>query len=330
MKKYLTAVTLFIVCISIYGQAKLSFNNNKDFKIVQFTDVHYRPGKIASDTAIILIEEVLKAEKPDLVIFTGDLAWGKPAKTCFDEVLKPVINQKIPWAFVFGNHDDEQEWTRKQIMDYLVQQPYCYAQHGDKYLKGESNYTLEINQSEKDSTALLLYFMDSGSYNNSVSGVGKSYDWFSLDQINWYSQQSAAYTKENNNQPYPALAFFHIPLFEYAVMTAQENKGGIIGHKNEKECNAKLNTGMFAAMAQAKDVMGTFVGHDHDNDYIGLYNGIALAYGRYSGGNTVYNNLGLNGCRVINLKENQKGFDTYIRLLGGEIIYPVKFPSDFK
>ena len=35
----------------------------------------------------------------------------------------------------------------------------------------------------------------------------------------------------------------------------------------EKACAPKLNTGMFAAMKEAGDVMGVFVGHDHDNDY---------------------------------------------------------------
>lgn len=48
--------------------------------------------------------------------------------------------------------------------------------------------------------------------------------------------------------------------------------------------------------------MGTFVGHDHNNDYAVMYKEVLLAYGRYSGGNTVYNNLA-NGARVIILQE---------------------------
>ena len=46
---------------------------------------------------------------------------------------------------------------------------------------------------------------------------------------------------------------------------------------------------MFAAMKEAGDVMGVFVGHDHDNDYAVMWKNILLAYGRYTGGNTVYN-----------------------------------------
>lgn len=48
----------------------------------------------------------------------------------------------------------------------------------------------------------------------------------------------------------------------------------------EKACAPLLNTGMFAAMKEAGDVMGTFVGHDHDNDYSVMWHGILLAYGR--------------------------------------------------
>ncbi len=87
---------------------------------------------------------------------------------------------------------------------------------------------------------------------------------------------------------------------------------------------------MFAAMIKSGDVNGVFVGHDHDNDFIGGYMGVVLAYGRFSGGNTEYNNLELNGCRVINLEEGQKQFSTYIRLCGGEILFPVNFLNDFK
>ena len=42
-----------------------------------------------------------------------------------------------------------------------------------------------------------------------------------------------------------------------------------------------LNPGMFAAMAECGDVMGTFVGHDHDIDYVVAEKGIALGYGRF-------------------------------------------------
>lgn len=328
MRKNLLLVALLILLAPELKSQVLQFKSGENFKIIQFTDIHYQPNVAASDTAIILINEVLENESPDFVVFTGDLVWAKPAKDCFDAVLAPVIERGIPWAFVYGNHDDEHDWSRTKIMDYLITKPHCVAVHGDKNLKGEGNYVLEVRTSDNiDKIETLLYFMDSGSYNESHKGVGWSYDWFDHEQVDWYRKQSKAYTSLNAGTPYRALAFFHIPLAEYPIMSA--NKDNLIGNFKETECNGKINTGMHAAMVESGDVIGTFVGHDHDNDYIGNYMGIALAYGRFSGGNTVYSNLGNNGCRIITLEEGKRSFSTYIRLRGGEKLFPVTFPDSF-
>ena len=97
----------------------------------------------------------------------------------------------------------------------------------------------------------------------------------------------------------------------------------------EKACAPLLNTGMFAAMKEAGDVMGTFVGHDHDNDYSVMWHGILLAYGRFTGGNTEYNHL-QNGARVILMKENVRTFTTWIRTKGGEIVDKTVYPDSYR
>lgn len=326
-KGFFTALCACLVLGASAQNKVLNYHPDGSFKILQITDNHYKPGNPDSEAAVELIREMIVAEKPDLIAFTGDLAWAHPAKEAYDRVLAPVIEAGVPWAFVFGNHDDEFEWSRQQIMDYLVQKPYCFAFHGDRSLKGVGNYTLELKNHAGDSVSTVLYFMDSGAYSR-VKGIG-GYDWFGLDQIQWYVNESKAYTRLNKGVPIHSLAFFHIPLPEYSYMTAAGDSV-IVGTRGERECNGQLNSGMFAAMRTAGDVSGMFVGHDHDNDYIGEYYGIALAYGRYSGANTVYNNLGPTGCRVIVLKEGERGFKTHIRLRGGEVIHPVDFPQSFR
>ena len=59
-----------------------------------------------------------------------------------------------------------------------------------------------------------------------------------------------------------------------------------------------------------------------------FWKGILLAYGRYTGGDTVYNNLS-NGARVIEMTEGSTNFRTWIRLKDGEVINTVNYPSDF-
>lgn len=326
MTKRILCIVLFtIMVLPMIAQRKtLNFNPNGQFKIIQFTDVHYKQGVKASDVAIRLIEETLDAEKPDLVVFTGDIIWAKPVMIGLDEVFAPVIERKIPWAYILGNHDDEFGVSREALIEYAMGKPYCLSQVGDKNLKGAGNFILEVKDSVNEKIGTILYFFDSGSY-SPIKGIGK-YEWFDFAQVDWYREQSAAYTQTNGGKPYNGLAFFHIPLAEYPLMKTDPSST-IVGHRDETECNGVLNTGMFAAMRIAGDVMGTFVGHDHNNDYIGSYHNIALAYGRYSGGKTVYNDLGLNGCRIIELTEGKREFSTYIRLLGGEKLFPVTYPT---
>ena len=83
-----------------------------EVQIVQFTDVHYIYNDPRSDVSIERINEVLDAEKPDLVIFTGDVIYGKPAEEGMRTVLNLVSKREIPFAVTFGNHDNEQGLTR--------------------------------------------------------------------------------------------------------------------------------------------------------------------------------------------------------------------------
>ena len=99
------------------------------------------------------------------------------------------------------------------------------------------------------------------------------------------------------------------------------------GTRMEQSYGPKLNTGMFAAMKEMGDVMGTFVGHDHDNDYSVIWNNILLSHGRFTGGNTEYNHLP-NGARVIVLNEGTRTFTSWIRQKGG-ILNLISYPSDF-
>ena len=82
-------------------------------------------------------------------------------------------------------------------------------------------------------------------------------------------------------------------------------------------------------MKEMDDIEAIFVGHDHDNDCATLWNRLFFVFGRFSGCDTVYNDLKPNGARVIELTEGEKGFHSWIRLYGGEIIQDLHYPDDF-
>ncbi len=315
---------LLATMVAAQETPSLRFDGQGLFKIVQFTDTHYIAGNETAKASVDLVAETLDAEKPQLVVFTGDIVVGGDIMKGWDEILSPVMERKTPWAVVFGNHDDEGGKTRQQIMDHITQKPFCCVSAGPKDVKGIGNYVLEVKDAD-GAARWILYCMDSNAY-STVEGVG-GYGWFDFDQIRWYRDTSASYTQKNNGKPLPALAFFHIPLNEYSIISAKPEN--LIGVKNEDECPGAVNSGMFAAMLECGDVMGTFVGHDHVNDYIGVHHGIALAYGRFSGTKTTYA-FEPHGARVIETASRTRAFKTWIRLKGGETIQPAEYPKSFQ
>lgn len=326
LKFYLALTLLLVTTYGMAQKSELQFSKDGKFKIVQFTDVHFKYGNPASNVALERINEVLDAEQPDLVIFTGDVIYSAPADSGMVQVLEQVSKRKLPFVVTFGNHDDEQGLSRQQLYDIIRKVPGNIMP--DRGTASSPDYALTVKSSsnpQKD--AAVLYCMDSHSY-SPLKDV-KGYAWLTFDQVDWYRQQSAAFTAQNGGQPIPALAFFHIPVPEYHEAVADENST-IRGTRMEEACAPRINSGMFAAMKEGGDVMGIFVGHDHDNDYAVMWKNILLAYGRYTGGNTVYNHLP-NGARVIVLDEGARTFTSWIRQKGGivdEISYPSTFVKD--
>lgn len=319
MKRTLLSIVALLGCfLSISATEPLKFQPDGTFKIVQFTDTHFKYGNPMSDVVRPCIAEVLDIEKPQLVVFTGDLIYAAPGREGLQEVLAEVVARKIPFVATLGNHDDEQDMTRTEIYDYIRTFPGCLQ-------PAEPDFAIDI-AGAKSKDAATLYCIDSHAY-TPVEGVGK-YAWHTLEQLNWYVAQSAMRTKANGGVPVPSLAFFHIPLPEFAYASA-DNKVPMIGTRREGIGCPALNSGMFATMKRCGDIMGIIVGHEHDNDFSTLYHDILLAYGRYSGGNTVYNHL-TNGARVIVLEEGKRTFDTWIRLRGGARIDDTRYPDSYK
>lgn len=302
----------------------LKFNASGKFRIVQFTDVHFKYGNPASDVALERMKEVLDAESPDFVIFTGDVIYGRPADSGMSAVLQVVADRKIPFGVVYGNHDDEQGMSRDELLNVIQKVPYNLTSKADG-ISGVTNFILPVKSSDGSRNALILYCLDSHAY-SSVKGVG-GYDFLKPDQIAWYRKNSREFAAANGGNPVPALAFFHIPLPEYNQAAADEN-AVLVGTRMEKACAPALNSGMFAAMKQQKDVVAVFVGHDHDNDYVVGWKGILLGYGRYTGGNTVYNDLP-NGARVIEMTEGKRSVETWVRLKNGQVVNRILYPGDF-
>ena len=316
------------MCIGMFPMyaQQLKFNADKKFKIVQFTDVHWVADSLASEEVGERMNEVLDAEKPDLVVYTGDVIFACPADKGMRRALEPAIKRGIPFAVTFGNHDDEQDMNRKDLYEFIKDMPGNLTSTVEG-LSGVTNFILPVKSSVGDKDAAVLYVFDSNSYSpmKQVNGYG----WIKHDQVQWYINESKKYTEANGGTPLPALSFFHIPLPEYHEAVKHEG-AFMIGTRKETACSPEINTGLFAAMLEAGDVLGVFVGHDHVNDYAVSWKGIMLCYGRFTGGKTVYHDMpGGNGARIIELTEGVRQFRSWIRLKDGKVINEFTYPSEW-
>lgn len=323
--------TIMVISMSICTLSaqnnNLKFNQNRKFKIVQFTDVHWIYNNPASDKAGERMAEVLDAEKPDLVVFSGDVVFSKPAGKALDKALEPVIERGIPFAVTWGNHDDEHDMTRTELSAHIESKPGNLTSTTEG-ISGVTNYTLTIKSSKSDKDAAVIYIFDSNSYSPLKHIEG--YDWIKHDQVQWYIERSRSFTEANGGKPLPALAFFHIPLPEYREATQNQNIY-MVGTRKEMACAPEVNSGLATAMLEAGDVRGVFVGHDHVNDYVVDWNGILLGYGRFTGGATTYHDIpGGNGARVIELTEGDHSLRTWIRIKDQKVINEVNYPADAK
>lgn len=316
-KFILTALFASLILLGAYAQKSVAFREGK-LKIVQLTDIHWDPqSKNCAQTAQT-IEAVLALEKPDIAMLTGDVVTEKPGPEGWKAIIALLEKAQVPFTVMMGNHDAE-VMPKKEIYDLLAQSPYFIGEKGPETIHGCGNYVVPVYGADHKTTKALLYCIDSNDYPESKD-YG-TYDWIHFDQVAWYRQTSARFTKENGGNPLPALAFFHIALPEYDAIP---NNGTMLGEKNEGSGASKINSGLFASFIEMGDVMGAFVGHDHDNDFIGTHYQIALAYGRVTG-TDAYGDLE-RGMRVIELKENERSFDTWVRTPSkkGDIFY---YPS---
>lgn len=312
-----------------YEPRSLRFRPDGTFKILQFTDTHYIADNAHAARAMRNVIEMLEMEKPDLVIHTGDVIFGKPTEKSLRDILAPIAERKIPFAVAMGNHDGQYELSRKEVFDVIKTIPYNINQ-GVEGLYGDTNDIISILPSKggEKCPKWVLYLFDSG---DSISDPDmKGYDYIHYDQIDWYRRQSKAFQEMNGGEPVPSLAFFHIPVPEFTYGLRYDTHRDMKGNLGEDPSPANVNSGLFVAMKEQRDVQAIICGHDHDNDYAMKWRGMFLIYGRYSGGDTVYNHLKPNGARIIQLTEGEPGFRSWVRLYGGVVQQELRYPDSFR
>jgi len=128
-----------------------------------------------------------------------------------------LVERKIPYATIFGNHDDEGSLPREGQMSLIETLPYSLSEAGPEDIDGVGNYYVEVlaHGSSKHS-ALTLYMLDTHAYSPDERAF-KGYDWLKKNQIDWFKKTAQSLKKphEEYTHHHMDMAFIHIPLPEY-------------------------------------------------------------------------------------------------------------------
>lgn len=330
----------------------LRFNSDHKFKIMQIADTQEIPA-VSPDT-LSLINNALDREKPDLVIFTGDQIKGYSKKfkkdpviieSTIDILVEPIAKRNIPFMVTYGNHDAQCGVDNRGQYKF-------YAKY-DNFISGDLRNSddvgtadIQIYSSTEDKPVFELYIIDS--HGKAKDGAG--YAPVDKKQIEWYVSRRKQLKAENGDY-LPSLVFQHIPVpefFDVIKKVPKGTKGAVPAygeHENEyfvlndetiaeggfmleSPASPDVNTGEFEAMSEKGDVLGIYVGHDHNNSFVVKYKGVDLGYTQGAGFN-VYGPGENRGVRIFELdetapREYKTHTATFKELCGTKIKTPVK------
>ena len=87
-----------------------------------------------------------------MVVFSGDQLNGQgsswDAKSILAKFARTVTDRGIPWAAVFGNHDEENGGSKEQQMALMKALPYSLVERGPKDIHGVGNYVLKVHSAD--------------------------------------------------------------------------------------------------------------------------------------------------------------------------------------
>ena len=299
------ALMIVMVLISICGTITQSsaeensniigFGENQQLKILIVADT--QDTENPQEAMLTLLNTSLDTAKPDLVVLLGDMIHGPSVhgidnvKKAIDAIVTPIVERKIPFALVFGNHDEECGISNEEQLKIYQSYPGCLATEG-KELPGCGNYYFVVENPIYPENPVLLWFFDSG--NRAEPGRGK-YGYVKEEQNAWMEEEFLN-LKEQYGAPI-SYVFQHIPVPQVYNMIKTVpfgTKGSVssfnsmmskwyilddeyiwAGSMGEGPGASEYDSGEFDTWKKT-NVKAAFFGHDHVNDYCGTYDGIDL------------------------------------------------------
>lgn len=283
------------------GYWSFTAEDDRDFKVLQFTDVHIGGGCFSQTKdawAMNAVATMIRQEQPDFVIITGDIAYPVPFQAgTFNNLAATQIfanmmeSLGVYWTFAFGNHDTEaySMKTRKDICDWYESQHFDYCLFNRGYASEELGYGNNIFKVKNNDglTIQALVTLDSHSYiDGDYFGAAWKYDNIHQSQVDWYVTEMKKLAEANKaidpacDDSVKNLAFFHIPLVEYReawseIFEANNGSKEITVKETEHVKYIDGIMGESDGQKNGKRTYGVFCGMHEDNFFEqGVLNGL--------------------------------------------------------
>lgn len=242
-------------------------------RILLIADVHNRPktSQKCHDKTLNSIKKAIDTLSYDLIVFLGDTVHGPDFKEMPNEDYAPYLKEVLdltnnkPFAYIFGNHDDECSTTKEQILSIVASYP--------NSITNGQNYIVEM-------MGETLLFIDSGSYYPTDESL---YDIVPQSTIDWAI---------NELQGKKAIAFQHIIVpdildtmkeYNHFVPFLPHGDGKWVkfkkdikytGKMKERPCPPSINNNQLSQLAP--HLKAICFGHDHVNDFELDINGVKI------------------------------------------------------
>lgn len=334
----------------------LNVESGREVSILQLTDMQIiNPGEARSERRLNgnttpltekdlyekcykYIEKAIKDADPDLIIITGDFIYGEfdDSGENFKKLINFVESFNIPWAPVFGNHDNESMKGVTWQCEQFENAENCLFKRGTT--TGNGNYSIGIAQDGK--LIKIIFMMDSNGcgaayedYYGALDANGNPLTYnanekvkisagFAYDQMDWLEQECIRIDDRSGHCVSKFLAT-HIPIMEFAkgafasgyqttdeadndelytLSIDKDPKYNDFGTKGEVFKGIYDATGLWRVMKE-NNFDGVFVGHSHKNSLSVLYDGIRLTFGLKTGTFDRYDSSMLGGTEIA-LTEN--------------------------
>ncbi|XP_050230553.1 probable inactive purple acid phosphatase 16 [Mercurialis annua] len=325
------------------------------FKIALFADLHFGEdgwtdwGPQQDINSIKVMSTVLDHESPDFVVYLGDVVTANNipianASLYWDEATSPTRARGIPWASVFGNHDDARfDWPVEWFSSPGIPPVHCHAATNSSHsescsfrgtnrielMKNEikhnnlsfsrkgpedlwpsvSNYAIQVaSSSDPKEKVMIMYFLDSG---------GGSYpEVISNAQAEWFRLKSR---EINPDSRVPEIVFWHIPSKAYQKVAPWFfiYKPCVGSINLERVAAQEEEFGIMDILVKRPSVKAVFVGHNHGLDWCCPYSKLWLCFARHTG----YGGYGNwdRGARIVEMTEQPFSIKSWIRMEDGNV-----------